>query len=160
MSESTKTVKTDLRLVLKPRLSEKAYGLSQLRNTYVVDVPGTANKHTVARAIESQFDVKVIKLNLTVIKGKAKRTVKKNGKATPGRESNTKKAYVTLLAGQSLPFFNAIEEEQEKQTKTSETLAKAAEKIEKKEKKTEKAEKRPRLLGGRKKKSDDEGKSK
>jgi ribosomal protein L23 len=144
----------DMRIVLKPRLSEKAYGLSQLRNTYVVDVPGDANKHTVARAITSQFDVKVIKINLAVIKGKAKRTVNKRGKAMPGRESSTKKAYVTLEKGQSLPFFNAIEEEEEKSAKTTATLAKAAEKVEKKE---EKAEKRPRLLGGRKKKQDSEG---
>jgi large subunit ribosomal protein L23 len=144
----------DMRIVLKPRLSEKAYGLSQLRNTYVVDVPGDANKHTVARAITSQFDVTVIKLNLTVIKGKAKRTVKKNGKAIPGRESSTKKAYVTLAKGQTLPFFNAIEEEEEKSAKTSATLAKAAEKV---EKKAEKADKKPRLLGGRKKKDPEDG---
>jgi large subunit ribosomal protein L23 len=152
---------TNMRIVLKPRLSEKAYGLSQLRNTYVVDVPGDANKHTVARAITAQFDVTVVKLNLTVIKGKAKRTVKKNGKSMPGRESATKKAYVTIAAGQSLPFFNAIEEDEAKSAKTTATLAKAAEKLDKKEKKEEKAEKRPRLLGGRKKKdSDDEGKTK
>ncbi len=142
----------DMKIVLKPRLSEKAYGLAQKSNTYVIDVPGDANKHTVARAVTSQFEVTVVKLNLTVIKGKAKRTVNKRGKAMPGRESSTKKAYVTIAKGQSLPFFNAIEEEDEKAAKTTETLAKAAAKVEKKE---EKAAKKPRLLGGRKKKDED-----
>ena len=59
----------DKTMFLKPRISEKAYGLSQARRTYVVDVPADATKHTVARAITAQFDVTVETVNITNVKG-------------------------------------------------------------------------------------------
>ena len=68
-------------LILQPRMSEKAYGLSQLRNTYVFDVSGEVNKHSVASAVELQFEVVVKSVNIANIPGKAKRTVYKGGNA-------------------------------------------------------------------------------
>ena len=133
-------------VILKPRMSEKAYGLSLARNTYVFDVPSDANKHTVARAVAAQFEVTVVSVNVTNVKGKAKRTVRKTGRAAMGRQNDTRKAYVTLKDGDSLPIFAAIEEEAAKSEKiaekTSEALAKAQAKVEKKaDKKADKAEK-------------------
>jgi large subunit ribosomal protein L23 len=119
-------------LVLQPRMSEKAYAQSMAHRTYVFDVPGEVNKHSVARAVEVQYDVKVTKVNITNIPGKAKRTVYKGGKAVAGRESDTKKAYVTLAEGNTLPIFAAIEEEEAKVEATQEKLDKAAEKAAKK----------------------------
>jgi large subunit ribosomal protein L23 len=118
--------------ILKPRMSEKAYGLSQTRNTYVFDVPVDANKHTVARAIASQYDVTVVNVNIANVKGKVKRTVRKSGRAVMGRQNDFRKAYVTLKEGSSLPLFAAIEEDAEKTEKAAETIAKAQEKIDKK----------------------------
>jgi ribosomal protein L23 len=46
-----------------------------------------------------------------VQKGKAKRTVRKGGRPAQGRESDFKKAYVTLKEGDSIPLFAAGEEE-------------------------------------------------
>lgn len=141
-------------IVLKPRVSEKAYGLSgkgNRSNVYVFDVDGGLNKHAVARAIEAQYDdVTVTNVRIAVIKGKAKRTVRKGGRPMAGRTSDVKKAYVTLKAGQSLPIFAAIDEAAEKEAKTSEQFAKAAEKAAAKEekdaakaaKKAEKADKK------------------
>lgn len=100
-------------LILKPRMSEKAYALSQTRNTYVFDVPGDANKHTVARAVAAQFEVTVTNVNIANIAGKAKRTVRKNGRASQGRQNDTSKAYVTLKDGDTLPVFAALEQEAE-----------------------------------------------
>lgn len=120
-------------IILKPRMSEKAYGLSQTARTYVFDVPADANKHTVAHAIEAQFDVRVENVNLTNIPGKAKRTVYKGGRAVKGRESDLKKAYVTIGEGQSLPIFAAIEEEEAKVEATQEKIDKAAAKAAEKE---------------------------
>jgi large subunit ribosomal protein L23 len=129
----------DKTTVLKPRLSEKAYGLSQARNTYVFDVPHDANKHTVARAVATQFSVTVTDVNVANIKGKAKRTVRKNGRAAMGRQNAIRKAYVTLKAGDSLPLFAAVEEETAKADKTAEVISKAQAKIDKKaDKKTDK----------------------
>lgn len=121
-------------VILKPRMSEKAYGLSQKARTYVFDVPGNLNKHDVARAIEAQFDTKVQTVNITNIPGKAKRTVAAKGrKQYKGREADTKKAYVLLAEGQSLPIFAAIEEEEAKQEATQAKIDKAATKQAEKE---------------------------
>lgn len=128
-------------IILKPRMSEKSYALSQTARTYIFEVPGNANKHTVARAVEAQFDVKVTAVNLTTIPGKAKRTVYKGGRAVKGRESDAKKAYVTVAEGQSLPIFASIEEEEAKQEATQEKIDKAAAKqAEKEAKKASKKE--------------------
>lgn len=139
-------------LILRPRLSEKTYGLSESR-VYVVDVPKTANKHGVARAIEAQFEVKVTKVNITNIKGKSKRVMSVTGKRysnAQGTQNDIKKAYVTLAEGNSLPFFAAVEEEEQKEQKLQEQVDKAAAKQAAKEEKMTakktpkpKAEKKP-----------------
>jgi len=98
-------------MTLRPRLSEKSYGLSQLRNTYVFDVPSDANKITVAAAVAAQYGVTVKSVNLLNQDGKVKRTVRKGGRSITGTRSDYKKAYVTLNQGESLPIFAALEEE-------------------------------------------------
>lgn len=113
---------------LRPRLSEKTYELSNQR-VYVVAVPNNTNKHSVARAVEAQFEVKVTKVNILNMQGKAKRVVSITGKRmknATGRRSDMKKAYVTLAEGHSLPFFAAIEEEEAKEKATQEKVDKAA----------------------------------
>lgn len=122
----------DKSIALIPVMSEKAYALSLSRNTYVFAVPKEANKHTVARAVASQFDVTVTNVNVTNIAGKAKRTIRKSGRAVSGRQSDTRKAYVTLKEGDSLPIFAALEQETAETEKNQAALAKAAEKAAKK----------------------------
>ena len=95
-------------LTLKPRVSEKTYGLSQLRNLYVFQVPLHANKLEVAQAVAAQYDVTVLGVNCMVQKGKPKRTVRKGGRPTTGKRSDMKKAYVTLKEGDSIPVFAAV----------------------------------------------------
>jgi large subunit ribosomal protein L23 len=145
-------------LPLKPRLSEKTYTLSESR-VYVMDVPASANKYTVSEAVEAQFEVKVSKIRMANIKGKSKRVMSLTGKRysnNTGRRNGVKKAYVTLAEGNSLPFFAAIEEEQEKEEKTQKQLDKAMDKQTAKEAKQSK----PRLSGLRrgKKETDEENK--
>lgn len=118
----------DKTIALRPRLSEKTYGLSE-RRVYVVDVPKDVNKHGVARAIETQFDVKVSKVNISNVTGKTKRTMSLNGKRylnSHGQRATVKKAYVTLAKGSSLPFFAAIEEEEAQEAKAQEKFDTAA----------------------------------
>lgn len=141
-------------IVLRPRLSEKTYGLADKR-VYVVEIPAGTNKHDVARAIEAQFEVKVAKVNVTNIPGKAKRTMSLNGKRylnSEGRRNDLRKAYVTLQPGNSLPFFAAIEEEEAKEAKAQEQIDKAATKVadkeEKKQEKQAKIAEQPAKRGG------------
>jgi len=115
-------------LFLKPRLSEQTYTLAQTARTYVFDVPMEANKHSVARAVAAQYDVKVEAVNMTTVKGKAKRTISLTGRRrgpVDGTRSDVKKAYVKLVKGASLPVFAAIEESQEKEDKAQEQIDKA-----------------------------------
>lgn len=127
----------NLTTVLKPRMSEKAYGVSQLRNTYVFDVEGDSNKHSVARAVSEQYAVTVTGVRVVNLKGKTKRTVRKGGRPTMGRQSDVKKAYVTLKAGDTLPIFAAIEETDAKQAEVAEKVGKVTAKAEAKEAKQE-----------------------
>jgi large subunit ribosomal protein L23 len=114
-------------LPLQPRLSEKAYGLSQSQNVYVFDVPRNANRQSIAAAVSAQFEVTVLSVNVINHKGKAKRTLSKNGRrSTKGRQSDVKKAYVVLKAGNTLPFFASIAEDEAKQKTADEKAAKAA----------------------------------
>ena len=127
-------------LVLKPRLSEKTYGLAQARNVYVFDVAGDVNKHSVARAVAAQFDVVVTKVNIANIDGKAARVISKGGRrVSKGHRLDIKKAYVTLAAGSKLPFFDAAEEAEAQEAKAAD---KAEAKVKKEAKKADKADKK------------------
>jgi len=112
-------------MVLKPRMSEKTYALSNAEHTYVFEVPTTANKITVKGAVEAQFEVSVQEVRILISKGKSKRSVRKGGRAVSGKRADSKKAYVRLKAGDAIPVFAAIEEEEKKQQKRDEKAAKA-----------------------------------
>jgi large subunit ribosomal protein L23 len=127
---------------LLPRLSEKAVAVATT-GTYVFVVPTDANKHSVARAVEAQFDVTVTEVNISVLKGKSKRTVSQKGRRQlKGRTADAKKAYVTLAEGQKLPIFDAIEEEEAKTAENQAKLSKAVEKQAEKEAKKAAKEKK------------------
>jgi large subunit ribosomal protein L23 len=151
-------------IVLRPHLSEKTYGLSTAR-VYVVEVPRDTNKHSVARAVEAQFEVKVDKVNIVNTKGKAKRVISISGKRmqnAEGHRNDIKKAYVTLAKGHSLPFFQAIEEEEQQeqavQEKVDKAAAKQATKDAKKEVKEETKHRRGFRLPKKSKKTEEEDK--
>lgn len=88
-----------------PRATEKAYTQSQ-KNVYVFNVPLTANKQEIARAVESQFEVKVVNVKTLVQSGKAVRFSRgKNRYPGTTTRKDSKKAYVTLAAGNSIQVF-------------------------------------------------------
>lgn len=117
-------------LILKPRVSEKAYGLSQAPGvkTYVFEVPTNANKHAVARAVSSQYDVNVTSVRTSTVKGKVKQIYRKGRRPVAGVRSDIKKAYVTLKDGDSLPLFVEEAAEEAKAKAAEEKAAKKAEK--------------------------------
>jgi large subunit ribosomal protein L23 len=94
-------------LQLIPHISEKAYGQS-LNNTYVFKVPISSNKQQVIGAVTAQYSVGVVDVRMVIAKGKVKRTVR-GGKPYPGRRSDVKKAYVTLVEGDSIKIFDEAE---------------------------------------------------
>lgn len=124
-------------LILKPRMSEKTYALSQSNNVFVFDVPTSVNKLQIADAVKAQFDVTVNSVRIIVSKGKKARSIRIGGarKAVMGKRVDVKKAYVTLKEGDSIPVFAALDEQAAKEAKDAEKAAKKADKKAKEEKK-------------------------
>lgn len=104
----------DKQMTLRPRVSEKSYGLSETQNVYVFEVPANANRLTVARAVTAQFEVSVMNVNIANLKGKSKRTIRKGGRPVAGRQNDVKKAYVTLKEGDQIAVFKSAEEKETK----------------------------------------------
>ncbi len=127
-------------ITLKPRMSEKTYAMSNDR-VYVFDVSKDINKHEIANAVESTYEVTVTNVRTIIVKGKVKRTYR-NRRYQTGTRSDVKKAYVTLKEGDAIPIFAAVEEAEEKSEKTAKTLEKVAAKASKKEEKAAKKEKK------------------
>lgn len=107
-------------IVLKPRMSEKAYASSLTTNTYVFDVPTTVNKLVVAKAVAEQFSVVVEEVNIVVVKGKVKKSYQKRNRPVDGRRANSKKAYVRLAEGSSINLFGEEEKASKSNKKASE----------------------------------------
>ena len=95
-------------LNLTPRMSEKAYQQSLLNNTYIFVVPKDSNKLQIKTAVQAQFNVSVIDVNIDVQNGKKARSIRLgNRRARPiiGSRSDFKKAYVRLKEGDSIKIF-------------------------------------------------------
>ena len=105
-------------IIVTPRATEKAYAQVTATNTYVFDVPLTANKQQMAAAVASQYDVTVTGVKTLVQQGKAVRFSRgKNRYPGTTKRSDAKKAYVTLAEGSSIDVFDtpaATEEEEKK----------------------------------------------
>lgn len=87
-------------VILAPIVSEKSYDLIEHYNTYTFEVDTRSNKGEIRDAVESLFDVKVVRVNTMNRKGKQKRQGWKMG-----RRKNTKRAVVTLAEGNSIDLF-------------------------------------------------------
>ena len=90
-------------MVLTPKISEKAIYLAE-RGIYIFEVPTSANKIEVAKAVESAFKVKVTDVNMVIIKGKIKRY-----KQILGRRQDVKKAMIKLEKGQKITLFEGAQ---------------------------------------------------
>lgn len=86
-------------LILRPVISEKSMAQAA-RGKYVFEVPMTANKIEVARAVTAAFKVNVTDVNVAHVPGKVKRV-----RGVEGRRSDRKRAVVTLKKGQTIKAF-------------------------------------------------------
>ena len=87
-------------IIFEPVVSEKSYDLVSDFNTYTFVVDRRSNKTEIKQAIERIFDVKVTSVNTMNRQGKRKRTG-----WTMGKRKDTKRALVTLAAGQTIDVF-------------------------------------------------------
>lgn len=96
---------TDLRhydVIVAPHITEKATILSE-NNQMVFRVALRSSKPEIKAAVEALFGVKVTAVNTIVRKGKTKRF-----RGTAGRQSDIKKAIVTLAEGQSIDVSTGL----------------------------------------------------
>ena len=88
--------------ILSPVITEKATLLSE-HNKVVFRVAEDATKDEIAAAVESLFNVTVVKVNTVITKGKTKRF-----RGILGRRTDVKKAIVTLQEGQSIDVTTGL----------------------------------------------------
>ncbi len=101
-------------VLVTPRATEKAYRLITTRNTYIFDVPLSANKQQIAAAVEAQYEgTKVANITTAIQTGKAVRYSRgKNRYPGTTHRQDSKKAYVRLSEG-SIKVFDTEEKSQE-----------------------------------------------
>jgi large subunit ribosomal protein L23 len=99
-----------MELKIIPLISEKSYAQAQT-GTYVFNIPSTASKLAVKNAVAKQYSVEVTSVTTAITKGKVKRSYRKGGAWTKGTRKDSKKAYVRLAKGQTIPVFNNAEAE-------------------------------------------------
>jgi len=90
-------------VVLRPVVSEKSYALLD-NGVYTFVVHPEANKIEIRQAIEAIFNVRVVKVNTMNRQGKRKRN-RRN--FTFGKKPDTKRAVVTLHAGDRIDLFES-----------------------------------------------------
>ena len=89
-------------LIVKPLITEKATIASD-NNQYLFQVRPEATKPQIKAAIEKLFDVKVLGVNTLIRKGKAKMF-----RGRPGKQSDVKKAIVTLADGHRIDVTTGV----------------------------------------------------
>ena len=80
------------------RISEKGAMQAERYNRYTVVADRRANKIEIRKAVEELFKVKVVRVNTSNVRGKARRQSTKHA----GREANWKKAIITLKKGEKI----------------------------------------------------------
>jgi large subunit ribosomal protein L23 len=90
-------------VIKRPLLTEKVSIETENFNRYCFEVERKANKNQIKSAIETLFNVKVVKVATAVMPGKQKRVGKHSKKTT-----SWKKAYVTISKDQKIELFKGI----------------------------------------------------
>jgi large subunit ribosomal protein L23 len=87
-------------VIVSPRITEKAMA-DALLHQYTFVVHPHATKTQIRHAIEEIFGVNVLRVNTVNVPGKS-RTFARRGVRTRGKQSDYKKAVVTIKAGQKI----------------------------------------------------------
>ena len=96
-----------MNILIKPIVTEKANAQSENLNRYGFVVDKRANKLQIRKAVEELYGVTVASVNTIRYPGKLKSRFTKAG-IIAGRTNNFKKAFVTLVEGDSIDFYSNI----------------------------------------------------
>lgn len=93
--------KSPYEILIRPVVTEKSTSHAESDTPqYTFEVHPRSTKPEIQKAIEKVFNVKVVKVNTLILKGKIKRV-----RARAGRRSDRKKAFITLAKGQKLELL-------------------------------------------------------
>ncbi|HLX12830.1 MAG TPA: 50S ribosomal protein L23 [Bacteroidota bacterium] len=95
-----------LGILYRPIVTEKITKLNEIRQ-YAFEVEISANKISIAKAVEGKFHVTVTKVRTMMVKGKTKTQMTKKGRFA-GTTRHYKKAVVTLKEGDKIDFFENV----------------------------------------------------
>ncbi|MDN5248675.1 MAG: 50S ribosomal protein L23 [Alphaproteobacteria bacterium] len=88
--------------ILSPIVTEKSTLLSE-SDVFVFKVARDSTKSSIKAAVEALFGVNVKSINTSIRKGKTKRF-----KGVVGKQRDLKKAFVRLMAGQSIDVSSSL----------------------------------------------------
>jgi len=89
-------------IIVRPLITEKATILAG-ENKYAFEVDTRSNKQQIRHAVQTAFDVHVLKVNTMNVRGKSRRSGRRIT-----RTRDWKKAIVTLIEGDKISFFEGI----------------------------------------------------
>ena len=91
----------------RPVVTEKSNYQANDLHQYVFEVASDATRSMVKEAVETVFDVNVIRVNIMNMPGKATKNSRSRRRAF--RSDGYKKAIVTLAAEDRIPIFEGVE---------------------------------------------------
>jgi large subunit ribosomal protein L23 len=94
-------------ILRRPLVTEKSSAQSGKMNQYSFVVADAATRTQVKDAIETLYDVKVVRVN--IINAPAKRGRRLRSRRLLIRKGAFKKAIITLADGQTLPIFEGVQ---------------------------------------------------
>ena len=93
-------------ILRRPLVTEKSnYQVNSLHQ-YVFEVASNATRTQVKDAVETVFNVKVLRVNVINVPAKMRRS---RNRRISVREQTYKKAIVTLAAEDNIPFFEGVQ---------------------------------------------------
>lgn len=90
-------------ILKRPVITEKSMQLANTHNTYTFEVSRLSNKQQIKEAVEELYGVTVLRINTTTRNASSKKTGKRRLSKTV---SQTKKAMITLKAGENIELFD------------------------------------------------------
>ena len=94
-------------ILIKPIITEKATGDSELNNRYAFVVDNKANKIEIKDAVESAYNVSVVKVRTMNVRPDRKTRYTKTGVVT-GKTSAYKKALVQVAEGETIDLYSNL----------------------------------------------------
>jgi large subunit ribosomal protein L23 len=90
----------------RPLITEKSNYMNSKLHQFVFEVASDATKGMVKDAVETIFDVKVMRVNVINMPAKQKKNLR--SRRTTNRRTSYKKAIITLAPGDTIPVFEGV----------------------------------------------------